>query len=135
MPTEPDGVEVEPIAFPWGRAVLLLAVLWITLWGAGVAGGIAGAYIYDDRSVPPPPYTEEQLATIERMAPETFRIATLDMDSWRAGVELGRTIARLEGKVLGSLLILGVWGSVGVMWLWNRQRDRRAGLLFSADFS
>ncbi len=135
MPDEPDAAEVERATFPWGRAVLLLALLWATLWGAGLAGGMVGAYVYDDTAVPEPPYTEEQLATIERMAPGTFRVASLDMDSWRASVELGRTIARLEGKVVGSLLLLGIWGSIGVMWLWNRQRDRRSLLSFSADFS
>jgi len=135
MPTEPDAVEVEQATFPWGKAVLLLVVLWVTLWGAGVAGGMAGAYVYDDRSAPEAPYTEKQLAMVERMAPETFRLANLDMESWRASVVLGRTIARLEGKVIGSLLLMGVWGSLGVMWLWSRQRDRRSQLLFSADFS
>jgi len=135
MDTEPDAVEVEQATFPWGRAVLVLATLWATLWGAGVVDGMAGAYVYDDRSVPEAPYTEKQLAMIEHVAPETFALANMDMDSWRATVVLGRTIARLEGKVIGSLLLLGVWGSLGVMWLWNRLRDRRSQLLFSADFS
>lgn len=135
MPTEPDTVEVERSRFPWGRAALLLVMLWATLWAAGFAGGTAGAYVYDDRYVPEAPYTAEQLATIGSVSPETFRIASMDMDSWEASVDLGRTIARLEGKVMGSLLLLGIWGSLGVMWLWNRQRDRRAQLLFSADFS
>lgn len=135
MPTEPDAVEVERSTFPWGRAALLLLMLWATLWAAVLAGGLAGAYVYDDRYVPEAPYTAAQLTTIESVSPHTFRIASLDMDSWEASVDLGRTIARLEGKVMGSMLLLGVWGSIGIMWLWNRQRDRRAQLLFSADFS
>lgn len=134
MPTESDAAEVERIAFPWGRAALLLIVLWATLWAAGLAGGMIGAHVYASNYAPEPPYSTEQLATIERMAPSTYRIATMDMDSWEASVELGRTIARLEGKVIGSLLLLGTWGSIGVVWLWNRQRDRRSQLLFSADF-
>jgi len=135
MPTEPDSVEMGRRSFPWGRAALLLAVLWASLWAAGLAGGKVGAYVYDDRYLPEPPYSAEQMATIESMAPDTARLARLDMDSWQASVELGRTIARLEGSVVGTLLLLGIWGSLGVMWLWNRQRDRRAQLFFSPDFS
>ncbi len=135
MPIENDAVEDERTGFPWGSAVLLLAVLWVSLWAAGAAGGFVGVYVYDDKYVPEPPYSEAELAMVERMAPETFKIATLDMEAWEASVELGRTIARLEGKVIGSMLLLGVWGSVGVAWLWNRQRAQRAQFRFSADYS
>jgi len=135
MRTEYDVEEPERRSFPWGRAIMLLALLWGTLWAAGIAGGFVGAYVYEDRFVPEAPYSAEQLATIERMAPDTFKLATLDMASWQASVEMGRTIARLEGTVIGSMLLLGIWGSIGVTWLWNRQRDRRAQLLFSEDFS
>jgi len=110
-------------------------VLWASLWGAGVAGGLAGATIYEDRYMPEPPYSEEQLATIETMSPGTFKIAIQDMEAWEGTVEIGRTIARLEGKVFGSLLLLGIWGSLGLMWLWNRQRDRNSQLYFSPDFT
>lgn len=134
MSTEPDAVEAERNTFPWGRAALLLAVLWVSLWAAGMAGGVAGAYVYDDRYTPEAPYSAAQLATLERMAPSTFSIASRDMDSWEATVQLGRTIARLEGKVAGTLLVLALCGGFAILWLWKRDRDRRARLFLAADF-
>jgi hypothetical protein len=136
MTTEPEVEDEQPDGgFPWGRAVLLLVVLWASLWGAGLAGGRAGAYVYDDRYVPGPPYTEQELTTLERVSPGTLEVAKLDMQAWRDSVQMGRSIASLEGKVIGSLLLLGIWGSVGLMWLWNRLRERHSHLHFQSDFS
>ena len=126
--------EPEPLNFPWARAVMLVATLWGSLWLAGMLGGRAGAYLYDDRYVVEAPYTADELATLERVSPDTFRVAELDMNSWESSVVLGRTIARLEGKVAGSLILLGVWGALGVGWLWKRQSARRSAQRFSRDF-
>jgi hypothetical protein len=137
MAKQPEIDEETPrdAGFPWSRAALLLVVLWASLWAAGFAGGRVGTYIFDERYVAAPPYTETELATLERVSPGTFEVASMDMAAWRDSVDMGRTIARLEGKVVGSLLLLAIWGSLGLVWLWNRQRERHTRLLFQGDFS
>jgi len=135
MPQEPDGVDVERKKFPWASAALVLVLLWVSLWVAGVAGSMAGFRVYEDKYISAPPYTAQQLETLERVSPDAFAIAKMDAGSWQSAVDLERAIARLEGRVVGGLLWLGIWASTGVMWLWNRQRERHAQLLFLADFS
>jgi hypothetical protein len=135
MPTDQYFEEEEAPRFPWQRALMLLLAAWASIWAAGYAGGRAGEYVFDDRYLPDPPYTEQELASLERVSPETFKIAEMDMSAWENGVEMGRTLARLEGRVIGSLVLLGVWASAGLVWLWNRQRARHGSLTFSGDFS
>lgn len=109
---------------PVMRALVLLGVLWTSLWVAGVAGSRVGAYIYDDRYAPAAPYTEEQLQSMQRAAPEVAAMAARDLELWRDNVEMGRSVASLEGALAGTILLLACWATGGVIWMWTRERQR-----------
>lgn len=111
-------------SFPIGRSLLLLAVLWGSLWAAGIGGAAAGAYVYDTRYAPPAPYTEEQLRSMERVSSPAADLARRDLDLWRETAEMGRSVARVEGALAGGMLMLAVWGALGAFWMWSRQRAR-----------
>ncbi|NKB88797.1 MAG: hypothetical protein GKS06_11320 [Acidobacteria bacterium] len=136
MATDPYPDELEaPPSFPWQRAAVLLLAAWASIWVAGVVGGRAGEYVFDDRYLPEPPYTNQELASLERVSPDTYNLAMMDMGAWETTVDMGRTLARLEGRVIGSLVLLGAWASLGMVWMWNRQRAKRTSLHLSTDFS
>lgn len=110
--------------FPWGRAALVMLVLWGSLWAAAAAGAALGSFIYDDRYAAPAPYTEEQLRSMQRVAPEAADLATRDLHLWAEGVEMGRSVAKIEGALAGAMLLLAAWGTLAVVWLWGRERER-----------
>lgn len=119
--------------FPAFRALGLLAVLWSSLWVAGIAGSKVGAYIYDDRYAPAAPYTEEQLVSMQRAAPEVAAMAERDLELWRDNVEMGRSVASLEGALAGTILLLACWATGGVIWMWTRERQRLTRGMFDLD--
>lgn len=126
---EHDAEHEDPVpSFPWARALLVLLALWLSVWGGSILGGRVGSYLYDDRYAPEPPYSQAEMQTLQRVAPSTFAVAQDDMHAWEETVDLGRSLARIEGTVVGGLLLLGLWGAVGLFWLWNRERERHARL-------
>jgi len=110
--------------FPAVRALALLIGLWGSLWIAGLAGSRIGAYIYDDRYAPEAPYTEEQVESMQRAAPEVGAMAARDLELWRDNVEMGRSVASLEGALAGTILLLAILATGGVVWMWTRERQR-----------
>lgn len=110
--------------FPWGRAAVVMLVLWGSLWVAGASGAALGSLIYDDRYAPPAPYTDEQLRSMQRVAPEAATVAERDLQLWAEGVEMGRSVARIEGALAGAMLLLAAWGTLAFVWLWGRERER-----------
>jgi hypothetical protein len=128
---ESEAVEAKP-RFPWGRAFLMLALLWASVWVSGVVGGRVGVYLYETRWMPEAPYSEREMENLERVAPTSFQIASQEMKAWESHVEVETSLARVEGGVAAGLVLIGVWGVFGVAWLWNRERDRQARLLLNA---
>ena len=125
-----SDLEPQVPSFPWSRALLVLLTLWLTVWVGSFLGGRAAIWIYEDRFAPPPPYSEAEMQTLERVAPTTFAVAQEDMAAWRETVDLGSSLARIEGTVVGGLALIGLWGAVGLFWLWNRERERHARMAF-----
>lgn len=110
--------------FPVFRALLILGLLWGSLWLAGMGGSSVGAYIYDTRYAPQPPYSEDQLRSMERVSGQAVEVARHDLRIWEETVSMGRSVARVEGALAGSMLMLALWGTMGAFWLWGRERDR-----------
>lgn len=110
--------------FPILRALVILALLWGSLWVAGMAGSAAGGYVYDRRYAPQPPYSEEQLRSMERVSDGAAEVARHDLRIWEETVAVGRSVARVEGALAGSMIMLALWGTLAAFWLWSRERDR-----------
>lgn len=110
--------------FPFVRAGIVMLLLWGTLWAAGVGGAAIGTMIYNDRYAPPAPYSEEQLRSMQRVAPEAASVAERDLELWVEGVEVGRSVARVEGALAGTMLLLAIWGTLAFVWMWGRERER-----------
>lgn len=106
------------------RAAVILVLLWGSMWLGGAAGSAIGIHIYDTRYAPEPPYTEAQLRSIARASEQAGQVARHDFKLWQETVNMGRSVARIEGAIAGSMLLLAVWGTLGAVWLWNRHRDR-----------
>ena len=130
-PVQSEAADEKP-RFPWGRALLMLALLWASVWASGVVGGRAGVYLYETRWMPEAPYSAVELENLERVAPTTFRIAKQEMTAWQSHVDVEKSLARVEGGVMAGLVLLGIWGVFGIAWLWNRERERQARLLMNA---
>ena len=107
------------------HAIGILILIWGSLWSSAVIGSRVGNYIYNDRYAPPPPYTAEQIASMRQVSPEAARLAERDVEVWRETVELGTSLAGVEGALAGTVAILAVWLTVGLVWMWNRERRRR----------
>lgn len=110
--------------FPVYRALLILGLLWGSLWLSGMAGSAVGGYIYDTRYAPQPPYTAQQLRSMERASGQAAEVARQDLRIWEDTVVVGRSVARLEGALAASMLVLALWGTLAAFWLWGRERDR-----------
>ena len=106
------------------RVVGLLGMLWGSLWVAGQGGAMAGSYIYEERYAPPAPYTAQQLRSMERASPEAVELANREVALWRESVDMGRSVASLEGTLAGSMMLLACWATLGVVWMWGRERER-----------
>lgn len=115
----------EPrVGFPIVRALAILGLLWGSLWAAGLAGSRIGGYIYDTRYAPAPPYTEEQIRSMEQVSGDGAEVANRDLKIWKDTVSVGRSVASIEGALAGSMIMLVLWGTLAAFWLWGRERER-----------
>ena len=119
--------------FPWLKGLAILGAVWASIWLASVAGGYVGVYIYDVRYSPERPYSDEQLTSMERVQSDVAAVARRDLALWQDSDEVGRSIARLEGALAGGILLLALWGTGGVLWIWGRERERAVGRKFEFD--
>lgn len=110
---------------PWLRTIALIVAIWVSLWASGTAGAWLGARVYTDFWAPDSPYSAEDLASLERLSPASAETAQSEQDLWEQSVTLARSVAGLEGALVGTVSILAVWISVAVGWLWARERRRR----------
>jgi hypothetical protein len=110
---------------PWIRSIGLVLAIWASLWAAGAAGSWIGGWMYGEFWAPDPPYTEEEIDAMDRSSPTAAGAARREQDLWEESVDLARSIAGLEGALVGTVSILAVWIAAAVLWLWSRERRRR----------
>ena len=110
--------------FPWARAGLLVFAVWLSLWAAGLAGARVGEKIYNERYAEAAPYTAEELESLDNMA-AAAAAAEREMHIWRESVKLGGSVASVEGAMFGTILLLAIWVTGGMIWLWMRERQRQ----------
>lgn len=110
--------------FPILHVIGVLAAVWGSMWLSGMAGARIGMHLYETRVAPEAPYTDEQLRSMERASPEAAAVARQDLHVWTETFSMGQSIARVEGALAGTLLMLAVWGTLAAVWLFGRERDR-----------
>lgn len=112
--------------FPWGRTAVIVLAIWGSLWAAGLVGSEIGARVYRLEFAPSPPFTEEQLSSMRQVSPSAAEVAERDMRLWQESVTVGESVAGVHGALIGTVLLLSVWVVGGLVWLWNREGQRRA---------
>ena len=111
-------------SFPVVQVVVVLAIAWGSVWLAGMLGARVGSHLYYTRSAPERPYTDEQIRSMERASPEAAAVARQDLRVWNETVEMGESIARMEGALAATLGMFAIWGTLGAIWLFGRERER-----------
>lgn len=111
-------------SFPVAQVLGILVVAWGSVWLAGTIGARVGSHLYQTRSAPERPYTDEQIRSMERASPDAAAVARQDLYVWSESTEMGESIARMEGALAATLGMFAIWGTLGAIWLFGRERER-----------
>lgn len=123
----------DPSGFPWLQAVILVAAASLSMLGVGRLGAIVGEELHE-RNEGTAPYTAEQLRSMEMISPDAAGVAALELATWNEGLEVGRSVARVQGEIVATLVLMLGWAAVIAIWLWRRNRARLTQRLLEEDW-
>ena len=118
---------------PWFRSAVVVVAMSGSLWGSGIVGAMGGRWAYQSYWMPDPPFTEEQLRSMETLAPATLPMAEQETALWRRSTDVGLSIAGVQGALVGTVLVLALWVTGVLIWLFaaERRRQREAAPLIA----
>ena len=124
----------EPGGFPWFQAIVLVVAASVSVMGAGYIGALIAERMHDEE-VGQAPYTAEQLRDLETVSAEAAGVAAMELAAWNESLEVSRSVARVQGEIVATLILMISWAGIIAIWLWRRARARHTARLIEENYA